>query len=383
MSEPGDARRALLPGATIGILGGGQLGRMLAIAARRLGCAVAVLDPDPRAPAAAVADRHVIAAYGDLDAASALAASVDVVTFEFENVPAEVLAALEARVPVRPSARSLKTCRHRGREKDFLASLGLPLAPYRRVESAAEALAAARELGAPAVLKTAEEGYDGKGQRRISAPEEAPAAFAALGARPAVLEAFVRFEAELSLVAARSLDGEVRAYPLLRNTHANHVLDLTTSPAGVDGRLEARAAEFATSVLTALDHVGVLCVELFLVEGDLWVNELAPRVHNSGHGTLEAAVTDQFEQHLRAVLGLPLGDSSLVSPFAMANLLGDLWSAGEPNWRGALAEPGVRLHLYGKGEPRPGRKMGHLTALGASPEAAGDAVRRARAALGR
>ncbi len=371
----------VLPGATLGILGGGQLGRMGAIAARRLGYRVHVLDPEPDCPAAQVADEHIQAPYSDLDAARRLAIGVRVVTFEFENVPAATLAELEKHVPVRPSAHALEICRHRVREKQFLASHGFPVAPFRVIASLEDLERGLAELGVPAILKTAEFGYDGKGQRRIAHADEAALAFAPFAGHPAVLEAFVPFDAELSVIGARAQGGEFRAFPVLRNAHARHILDVTRAPAGIPPALEARARELARGIAAALDLIGLLTVELFLVGDDLVVNELAPRPHNSGHGTIEAAATDQFEQHLRAVCGLPLGQTELLRPFAMANLLGDLWERGEPNWQAALREPGVRLHLYGKKEPRPGRKMGHLTALAQSADAAEALVRRARSAL--
>lgn len=377
----GSRERVVLPGATLGVLGGGQLGRMEAIAARRMGYRVVVLDPEADCPASHVADEHIQADYGDEDAARRLARAVSVVTFEFENVPAATLAAIEALAPVRPGPGALEICRHRVLEKRFLAGRGFPVAPFHVVESLADLEEGLRQLGPPAILKTAEFGYDGKGQRRIQSIDEAAAAYAPFAGRAAVLEAVVPFDAELSVIGARGLDGDFRAFPLLRNAHARHILDVTRAPAGVPLGVETRARELARAIAEALELVGLVTVELFLVGDELIVNELAPRTHNSGHGTIEAASTDQFEQHLRAVCGLPLGETELLRPFAMANLLGDIWGRQEPHWARALSEPGVRLHLYGKKEPRAGRKMGHLTALAASADAAEALVRRARSLL--
>jgi 5-(carboxyamino)imidazole ribonucleotide synthase len=283
---------------------------------------------------------------------------------------------------VRPAPGVLHVCQHRLREKRFLAEHGFPLAPWRAVRSAAELAAAVAELGAPAVAKTAGWGYDGKGQPRVAAPGEAAEAWRRLATDEAVVEAFVDFEREVSVVAARGGDGAVADFGVFANDHADHVLDVTVAPAPVAPRVAAEAAAIARGVLEALDVVGVLCVEMFLGrDGRLLVNELAPRPHNSGHLTIEAAATSQFEQQLRAVCGLPLGSPALCSPAAMANLLGDLWDGGEPDWPAALALPDVKLHLYGKVDARPRRKMGHLTALADDGETARKRVLAARAAL--
>lgn len=364
----------LLPGATIGVLGSGQLGRMLALAARRMGYGVHVFSPERDSPAGRVADREWSAPYDDLDAARAFARGLDVVTLEFENIPAETVEEISSLVPVRPGLRALRTTQNRLREKEFLRGAGFPVAPFWAVPDRASLDAAIREVGVPAVLKTAGFGYDGKGQTRISAPEDADAAWNTLGGE-AVLEAWVDFEAELSVVAARGPDGSFAHYGAARNTHDRHILDLTVSPAGVPPGVEGRAVEIAAGVFGELEIVGTACVEFFLTTGgDLLVNEVAPRPHNSGHWTIEGAATSQFEQQLRAVCGLPLGGTHRPEPAAMANLLGDLWIAGEPDWPAAFAVPGVSLHLYGKREPRPGRKMGHLTARAPTPE---EAVQRA------
>ncbi|HEX8556969.1 MAG TPA: 5-(carboxyamino)imidazole ribonucleotide synthase [Pyrinomonadaceae bacterium] len=374
--------KPILPGATLGVLGSGQLGRMFAIAARRMGYRVHTFSPESDTPTGQVADREYERAYDDLDAVREFARSVAVVTFEFENVPSAAVEAAALLAPVRPSGAVLHTTQHRLREKTFLSQKGFPVAPFRHVTRPEEAAAALDEVGSPAVLKTAGFGYDGKGQARVRSAEEARAAFDALGGREAVVEAFVDFEREVSVVAARGLSGEFAHYGVVENTHSRHILDLSVAPAGVDDRVAREAIGIARAVLEELEVVGVTCVEFFQKrDGRLLVNELAPRPHNSGHFTFDACLTSQFEQQLRAVCGLPLGSTELLRPAAMANLLGDLWQSGEPDWRAALARPEVKLHLYGKTEAREGRKMGHLTALAATPEEAARAALEARAAL--
>ncbi len=374
--------KPILPGATVGVLGSGQLGRMFAIAARRMGYRVHTFSPDSDTPTGQVADREYERAYDDLDAVREFARNVAVVTFEFENVPAEAVEAAAALAPVRPSGAALYTTQHRLREKTFLGARGFPVAPFRHVNSPEALAAALAEIGFPAVLKTAGFGYDGKGQTRIDSAGEAGAAFDALGGQEGVLEAFVDFEREVSVVAARGQGGEFAHYGVVENTHSRHILDLSVAPARVAEEVAREAVSIARAVLEELDVVGVTCVEFFLTaEGRLLVNELAPRPHNSGHFTFDASLTSQFEQQLRAVCGLPLGSTELLRPAAMANLLGDLWQAGEPDWRAAAAFPNVKLHLYGKTAPRPGRKMGHLTALAPTPEEAARAALAAREAL--
>ena len=372
----------ILPGAIIGVLGSGQLGRMFAIAARRMGYRVHTFSPDEDTPTGQVADYEVKASYHDLDAVRAFARGVAVVTFEFENVPAETVEAASAYAPVRPGGRVLHTAQHRLREKTFLATHGFPVVPFRHVTSGDSLRAALAELGAPAVLKTAGFGYDGKGQALIADSGAAAEAFASLGGQEAVLEAFVDFEREVSVVAARGLDGAFVHYGVIENEHRRHILDVSIAPATVPASVEREAVEIARGVLAALDVVGVMCVEFFLRrDGRLLINELAPRPHNSGHLTFDACVTSQFEQQLRAVCALPLGSTEMLRPAAMANLLGDLWQRGEPAWAKACAYPQIKLHLYGKTEARAGRKMGHLTALAANPAEAAALVRRARRAL--
>ena len=376
--------KPVLPGATVGVLGSGQLGRMFAIAARRMGYRVHTFSPDSDTPTGQVSDKEYENEYDDLDAVREFARGVSVVTFEFENVPADTVEAAAALAPVRPSGSVLYTTQNRLREKNFLARNGFPVTPFRHVTSREELTAALEEIGHPAVLKTAGFGYDGKGQTRVSSDEDASRAVEALKGQEGVVEAFVDFEREVSVVAARTTQGEFANYGVIENAHSRHILDLSVAPARVREETAREAVEIARSVLEALDVVGVMCVEFFLTrDGKLLVNELAPRPHNSGHLTFDACVTSQFEQQLRAVCCLPLGSTELTRPAAMANLLGDLWREGEPDWRAALKFTDVKLHLYGKTEPRAGRKMGHLTALASTPEEAARKALAARAALTR
>jgi 5-(carboxyamino)imidazole ribonucleotide synthase len=374
--------RPVLPGATVGVLGSGQLGRMFAIAARRMGYRVHTFSPDADTPTGQVADLEVIAPYDDLDAVRRFAAGVSVVTFEFENVPAPTAEAAAEHAPVRPKGEVLHTTQHRIREKTFLTNAGLPLTPFRTVTTADELARAVAALGCPSILKTADFGYDGKGQVRVTSPDQAVAAWSSIGDVPAVLEAFIPFEREVSVVAARGSDGAYVDWGVIENRHHNSILDISIAPAGVSDAVAREARELTRAVLEALDVVGVLCVEFFVETGGrLLINELAPRPHNSGHLTFDASVTSQFEQQLRAVCGLPLGSTELLCPAAMANLLGDIWQLHEPNWVAACAHPDVKLHLYGKLAPRPGRKMGHLTGLASDPETALKVVLAARDAL--
>jgi 5-(carboxyamino)imidazole ribonucleotide synthase len=369
----------ILPGATLGVLGSGQLGRMFAIAARQMGYRVHTFSPDSDTPTGQVADEEVQAPYEDLDAVRAFAKNVSVVTFEFENVPAPTAAAAAEHAPVRPGGSVLHTTQHRLREKDFLSSHGFPVTPYRVVRTATDLEAARRELGYPAVLKTAAFGYDGKGQTTLTKGLHPEIAWNPTSEY--VYEAFVDFEREVSVVAARGMDRSFAHWGVIANDHVNHILDLSVAPADVPPSVAKDAVEIARGILEQLNVVGVLCVEFFLTKsGKLLVNELAPRPHNSGHLTIDASVTSQFEQQLRAVCGLPLGDTRLHRPAAMAQLLGDFWDVGQPDWMATCSDPTVKLHLYGKAEPRPGRKMGHLTALADSPAAAAERVQRARAA---
>lgn len=376
------------PGKTIGILGGGQLGRMFAIAARRMGYRVHSLDPAPDCPAGQVADVEWSASYDDIDAAVRFARAVDVVSFEFENIPYETLQKVAEIVPVFPAPLVLDTTRHRLREKTFLSTHGYPVAPYRAVSSVEELRQAVGSLGVPCILKTATFGYDGKGQTKITAVDQVEAAWAQLGQPMGVLEGFVDFRCELSVIVARGQNGAIATYDVAENVHKHHILDVTIVPARIAEATRQAAVAIAVAVAKSLDLVGVLAVELFLVDdgtpaGRLVVNELAPRPHNSGHFSFDACKTSQFEQQLRAVCGLPLGDVTLMTPVAMANLLGDVWDGGPPDFAAALAVPGVNLHLYGKQDPRPGRKMGHLTAMAETVELAQERVLEARARLQR
>jgi len=379
--------KPIFPGATLGILGGGQLGRMLAQAAQTLGYRVHVYDPQPGGPAAAVANREYNAAYDDVAALTAFARSVDVVTYEFENIPAEPLAAIAQVAPLRPRAEVLHICQNREREKAWLRAHGIPHVPY------AEALegdiaAAVAQVGLPCVVKTADFGYDGKGQMRLESPADREQAEAIFRGRRSVVEKWVDFACELSVIVARGPGGESRAYPAAENGHSRHILDYTIVPARVSADAARRAEALALRIVAELDVVGLLAVELFYTTaGEILVNELAPRAHNSGHWSIDAGETSQFEQQVRAVCGLPLGPVGIREPVVMLNLLGDLWfPAGggarrDPDWAAILAEPRAKLHLYGKAEPRPGRKMGHFTVRAADAEEALAAGRALQARL--
>lgn len=361
----------ILPGATLGVLGGGQLGRMFAIRAREMGYRVVVLDPDPGSPAGQLADLHLRAAYDDPEALDRMARDCDAITTEFENVPAGVLERLACHRPVRPGADAVAVAQDRIREKAALLERGFATAPFRAVTDAPSLAAALEAIPVPALLKTSRLGYDGKGQAAVDRREDAADAWARLGRVPCVLERRLDLERELSVVLARGADGSIAAFPTGENRHRDGILETTVVPARVPPGLAAEARDLAAAVAHSLNYVGVLGVELFVAEGGrLFVNEIAPRPHNSGHWTLDACSTDQFEQQVRALCGLPLAEPRLLSPVAMVNLLGDLWRGGPPHWLEALRRPGVRLHLYGKAEARPGRKMGHLNCLAADPDQA-------------
>jgi 5-(carboxyamino)imidazole ribonucleotide synthase len=353
---------ALPQGAVIGILGGGQLGRMLSAAASRLGYRCHIYEPGA-APAGDVAHRVTTAPYEDAVALRAFAESVDVISYEFENVPTAALDLLESLRPIRPNRRALAISQDRIAEKDFLSGLGLTVAPYAAVTTAADLEAALARIGAPAILKTTRLGYDGKGQARIMGPGDAPAALAAMNGAPAVLEGFVAFSHEISVIAARGLDGAVAAYDPGENVHRDGILRSTTVPARLTAAQRSDAVLLAARILTALDYVGVMGVELFVTADGLLVNEIAPRVHNSGHWTQQGCAVDQFEQHIRAVAGLPLGDGSRYADVEMENLIGD----DVLRVPQILAERDAALHLYGKGAPRPGRKMGHVNRICRKP----------------
>jgi 5-(carboxyamino)imidazole ribonucleotide synthase len=349
----------LKTGSTIGILGGGQLGRMLSVAASRLGYKTHIFEPSANPPAADVAHRLTTAGYDDLAALRAFAEAVDVITYEFENIPTAALDALEAIRPIRPNRRALAISQDRMLEKDFLTGLGLSCAPYAAVNSAADLEAALTRIGAPAILKTTRLGYDGKGQARIKSPEEAPTALSAMAGAPAVLEGFINFSHEVSVIAARGLDGSVACYDPGENVHKDGILSTTTLPARLSPSQRTDAVLLAARILNALDYVGVMGVELFVTPQGLIVNEIAPRVHNSGHWTQNGCAVDQFEQHIRAVAGLPLGDGGRHSDVVMENLIGD----DIARIPALLKERDVAVHLYGKAEARPGRKMGHVNRI--------------------
>jgi 5-(carboxyamino)imidazole ribonucleotide synthase len=372
----------ILPGATVGVLGGGQLGRMFTLRARSMGYHVVVLDPDPLSPAGHVADRHIRAAYTDEPALDQLARACAAVTVEFENVPAEALERLARDRPVRPPGDAVAVAQDRIAEKTFLRDAGFPTAPFRAVRQVGELEAALAEIGTPALLKTSRLGYDGKSQAPVADLVAARAAFERFGGVACVLEQRLELEAELSVVLARGADGAVAPFPAGENTHRDGILETTVVPARISERLAADARETAVGVAERLAYAGVLGVELFVAGGGhLFVNEIAPRPHNSGHYTMDACTVDQFEQQLRALCGLPLATPRLLTPVAMINLLGDLWREGQPRWAEALRLAGVRLHLYDKSEPRPGRKMGHLNCLAETADRAFALAHRAHAAL--
>lgn len=368
----------ILPPATIGMLGGGQLGRYALVAARSLGYRTIVLDPDPDAPAGAVADEHLVAPYDDPAALDRLAIAADLVTVEFENPPASALEQLAAVIRVAPSPEAVAIAQDRRAEKRFLLDSGFPVGAFRVIESDQDADPPGP---GPWLLKTARLGYDGRGQRPVERASELHVAWAELGGVPCVLEERLELEAELSVVVARTADARVATYPVAENVHVGGILDVSVVPARIAPGLADRAVGLGMAIADALDYVGVLAVEMFVVGGGLLVNELAPRPHNSGHWSIDAAWTSQFEQQIRAVCGLGLGRSGATVPAAaMANLLGDLWVDGEPDWEPILEHPDAKLHLYGKRSARPGRKMGHLTVSADGADAAETLVRSLRSA---
>lgn len=389
----------ILPGKTIGVLGGGQLGRMLAQAAARLGYRVHVYEPAANCPAGAVAHHEVNAPYEDIAALSAFARGCDVVTYEFENVPSAPLEAIEGLTELRPHRGVLATTQNRSREKRWLRDNGFPHARFAEVSVAGRAPSeggsgpgsatpaatlekAIREVGLPCVVKTADFGYDGKGQLKVMTEADIPVVLARFSGQPVVIEQFVDFACEVSAVVARSESAAVRVYPVSENIHTNHILDFSIVPARVAPAVSAQAEKLARLIAEKIGLVGVMGVEFFVTKsGEVLVNELAPRTHNSGHYTLDACLTSQFEQQVRAVCGLPLGAVTLVSPVVMVNILGDAWAKGEPDWASLLAQPNVRLHLYGKAEPRPGRKMGHFTVVARDADMALELARKYQARL--
>ncbi|HUQ27573.1 MAG TPA: 5-(carboxyamino)imidazole ribonucleotide synthase [Usitatibacter sp.] len=364
------------------MLGGGQLGRMFTVAARTLGYRVTVVDPDPHAPAAEFATEHIAVEYADPGALARLAATCAAVTTEFENAPAAALDALANRVVVRPSGSAVAVAQDRRREKEFFAKNGFPTGAFAFIESSADIDAAIATTGLPAILKTARFGYDGKGQARVHSREALQTAYSSWKGAPAVLEAMLPLELEVSVVLARGEDGRVAMFPVAENSHPHGILDLCIAPARIAPALARQATELAARIAHELEYVGVLAVEMFVVGGRLLMNELAPRPHNSGHYTIDACRTSQFEQQVRVLCGLPLGDPSQHTPAVMVNLLGDIWAKGDPRWEAVLKHPGAHLHLYGKREARPGRKMGHVTLCEASLERAIEVANEIRIALG-
>ncbi len=371
--------QTILPGKTIGVLGGGQLGRMLAQAATRLGYRVQVYEPAANCPAGAVAHKEVNAPYEDLAALTAFAKECDVVTYEFENVPAAPLKAVEAVTLLRPHWSVLETTQNRAREKRWLRDNRFPHAKF---AEGTDVAAGIREVGVPCVVKTADFGYDGKGQLQVMTGADIPAAVDKFAGQPVVIEQFIDFACEVSAVVARSPNAAVRVFPIAENIHANHILDISIVPARVAPAVAAAAEKLARLIAEKIDLVGVMGVEFFVTRsGEVLVNELAPRTHNSGHWTLDACMTSQFEQQVRAICGLPLGAVTLLSPVVMVNILGEAWANGEPKWDTLLAQPNVRLHLYDKAEARPGRKMGHFTVTARDADMALELARKYQARL--
>jgi 5-(carboxyamino)imidazole ribonucleotide synthase len=352
------------PGSTVGILGGGQLGRMFGIAARRMGYRVHAFEPNPDSPAGQISDVEVNAPYTDAGALARFAEQVDVISFEFENIPLSAIREVARIRPLRPRGEVLHICQNREREKTFLLQHGFPHAHFAVIDSPESLRAALESIGTPSVLKTADFGYDGKGQIKLDGDVDVETTWRRFQSGRGVLERWIPFQAELSVVVARGLDGRMVAFPAAENLHLRHILDISIVPARFPSTIGEAAVRLASEITAALDVVGLLAVEFFLTQdGQLLVNELAPRPHNSGHYTFDACVTSQFEQQLRAVCGLPLGSTDLLSPVVMWNLLGHLWTKGEPDWQVILSEPRAKLHLYGKADARPGRKMGHVTVL--------------------
>lgn len=360
-----------LPGSTIGMLGGGQLGRMFTIAARSMGYEVMVLDPDVDSPAGKLATDHVCADYSDQTALNYMAKTCDVITTEFENVPASTLEALANSCPVRPGAHAVTITQDRIHEKSFLRDNGFPTAPFAIIRDESDLADGFKTVNSPAILKVSRFGYDGKGQYAIDSDNDLTSAWQALKGNESVLERRVPLDLEVSVVLARSIDGQTVTYPIAENIHENGILDISIVPARIDQTLSNQVVTMATQIASALEYIGVMAVEFFISEGKILVNEIAPRPHNSGHYTLDATVTSQFEQQVRAVCGLTLGDTRLMSPVVMVNILGDLWDDGNPPaWNTLLSHPNAKLHLYGKREARPGRKMGHYNVLASELESA-------------
>ncbi|WP_058187383.1 5-(carboxyamino)imidazole ribonucleotide synthase [Terracidiphilus gabretensis] len=377
----------IAPGGTLGILGGGQLGRMMAMAARTMGYHVRVMDPEPNCPASFVVDEVVVGKWDDVAAAERLATASDAITLEIEQIGVDALSRVAAIAPLRPGVEAIRIIQDKTLQKPWLARHNFPVGPFRIVQSEAELQETVSALDNQVFLKIGRGGYDGRGQVRIgldSPTTEASIAEAwkSIGQKPAVAEQALDLDFEISVMASRNPSGEVRSFPAARNHHENQILAWSVLPAGISPELEVRAESLASEIAAALGIEGLLCVEMFVTkQGDLFVNELAPRPHNSYHQSERGCNTSQFEQAVRAALNLPLGDTSLISPCAIVNLLGDVWLNGEPNFGAALQVPGVRLHLYEKHTPRAGRKMGHLSSVGATAEEALECVLEAKRRL--
>jgi 5-(carboxyamino)imidazole ribonucleotide synthase len=370
--------RQYLPGSTIGVMGGGQLGRMFAVAARRMGYRVHVFTPDHDSPASQFADATTEADYRDEDAVKRFLRDLELLTFEFENIPPETIGWCANQIEVRPAGAIIETAQNRLREKSFFSENGFPVPPFRAVRSSAELASAVEQLGRNAILKTIAFGYDGKGQQSISS-RDLKDVWETRVSDELILERAIDFEKEISVIVARDPNGNMKSFPIGENVHRDHILDVTIVPAAIPESVAKEAIGIASAMAEKLDLIGLLAVEMFQeTGGKLLVNEIAPRPHNSGHWSIEGCLTSQFEQQVRAVCGLALGSTELLRPSAMANLLGDIWQLGEPDWVAALATPNIHLHLYGKHEARPRRKMGHLTALAASTKEAAILVRQAR-----
>jgi len=370
--KPEKEPERILPGGTLAILGGGQLGRMMAMAARTMGYHVRVMDPEPACPASFVVDETITGRWDDVDAARRLATAADVVTLEIEQIGVDALANVARLAPLRPGVEPVRIIQDKTLQKIWLAEAGFPVGPFRVICEEVDLHNAVPVLGGRVFLKIGRGGYDGRGQARLgfeqpATEEDIEAAWESIGRRPAVAEQALELECEISVMAARNPSGEVRSYPAARNHHENQILAWSVLPAGISAELESKAESLAASIIEKLGIEGMLCVEIFVTrQGELFVNELAPRPHNSYHQSERGCVTSQFEQAVRAACNLPLGDTSLISPCAIVNLLGDVWLNGDPNFAAALEVPGVRLHLYEKHEARAGRKMGHLSAVGAT-----------------
>ena len=376
------------PGKIIGVLGGGQLGRMFAHAAERLGYRVHIYEPARHSPAGEVSAVEVNAPYTDVQRLTDFVGGCDVVTYEFENIPVEPLWEIEKKARLRPHWHVLEICQNRMREKTWLRKNGFPHVPFAEVEAGGDLAAAIRRIGIPCVVKTADFGYDGKGQIKVTDEAGVTRAVGAFAKQRSVVEKFIDFKCELSVIVARTEEGAMKTFPVSENIHTKHILDFSIVPARIADHIRVEAEALAKTIAEKLGLIGLLAVELFLTDrSELLVNELAPRPHNSGHYTLDACRTSQFEQHVRAVTGLPLGDTTLTSPVVMVNILGDSWKwrgaelAGDPDWAAVLAEPSAKLHLYGKSEPRIGRKMGHFTVQAATADAALEAARALKARL--